>query len=619
MEMMSSISGDSVTPLAAGFADFVGRLAVKLGSSNEAAEVAKEATKECVMALADGHVCIELKYLARATGRNADEIRLLLAGSGVVSPGGDGPRLPLILDDEGRIYLCRYYDYERELAALLAARVNNLWSGSLSAEARVFIDKRFAGNAGRLSGRPDWQKIAVVKAMTSPLAIISGGPGTGKTTIVTTLIAALSMDVPLPRIALAAPTGKAAARMEDSIRRQLDTLDPDIRERLPMRASTIHMLLGARPESDEFRHNRDNPIPYDLVVVDEASMIDLSLAARLFSALPQDAGVVLLGDKDQLAAVEAGAVFGELAGESSVREDAADRILCDEVAPCTSGQQPGDTERTLSGCVVWLRENYRFDADSAIGKMAELVVNGDTGGIDDWLGSRGGEEIKWKSVSDGLPLAVAEELAGGFDPYVEAVKRGDPEESLRACEKFIILCAVRRGRRGVSGINEAMTQRLRFKLSGEVSSLSGWYHGRPIMVTENDYRLGVFNGDIGVAIKGEDGNIGVWFATREGGVRHVSPLSLPAHQTAFAITVHKAQGSEFEKVALVLPESDSPVMTRELVYTAVTRAKQKLFICGSMDILKSAIRRPTVRRIGLSESISLNCKKLQKSKHPALF
>jgi exodeoxyribonuclease V alpha subunit len=600
---LSSSLSDSGTPLAGGFAEFIGRLSEKLGASHEAAAVAKEAARECIMALSDGHVCADVKILAGKIGKSREEIKTLLAESGVISSVSEDRRLPLVLDEKGRIYLYRYFDHERKLADIIVAKVKDDSFMPLSRTVRDFLTGRFAANEIRLSGRTDWQKIAVALAITSPITIISGGPGTGKTTIVTTLIATLSLNEPPPRIALVAPTGKAAARMEDAIRKQVDTLEPEIRERLPKRASTIHMLLGARPESSEFRHNIDNPVPYDYVVVDEASMIDLSLASRLFSALPAKGKIVLLGDKDQLAAVEAGAVFAELAAYSSLSDASADgtRSAADELFD--TGHHAGPGENGLSDYVVWLKENYRFDSDSAIGKLASLVVNSNVEELAGWLGRDDQEEIKWKSVGDGLPNKIAEEIAGGFNPYIDAVKQGEPAKVLHAYEKFCILCAVRHGKRGVAGINEIMTQRLRYMLAGEITGESYWYHGRPIMVTQNDYGLGVFNGDIGVALKGKDGNISVWFTTREGGVRAVSPLFLPAHQTAFAITVHKAQGSEFENVALVLPDHDSPVLTRELVYTAVTRARQSLSIYGNMAILQTAVCRPTLRRGGLSERI----------------
>lgn len=569
------LSDQTETPLAAGFAEFIRRLAGKLGATPEAARLAGEAAGACIRALADGDVCTDLRRLAEALGRPEGELRGLLFDSGVFAAEDVGVRLPLVLDEEGRIYLYRYFDYERQLAEALVARIPSLPPRPLNPECRSWIDGRFRENEARLSGRPDWQKIAVVLALANPLTIISGGPGTGKTTIVTALIAALAMQDPPPRIALAAPTGKAAARMEDALRRQTGSLEPALRESLLSRASTLHRLLGAGPEGDEFRHHRDNPLPFDLVVVDEASMMDLSLASRLFAAMPQGSRIVLLGDKDQLAAVEAGAVFAELA-----------------------------RRELLPDCVVWLRENYRFGAESAIGQLAELVGSGDAVRLAGWLEDQDGGAVRWQAVGDGLPARIVDELVRGHEPYVEAVRRGDPGEALAAFETFCVLCAIRRGNRGVEGINEILTRRLRLCLAGEAANEASWYHGRPVMVTANDYGLGIFNGDIGIALKGGEGDLKVWFAARDGGVRSLSASTLPAHQTAFAITVHRSQGSEFENAVLVLPERDSPVLTRELIYTAVTRAKQRLTLYGSPDMLRTAIQRPTSRRGGLADRIA---------------
>jgi len=603
--LTASLISDSETVLATGFAEFLKRLSLKLGASEDAACVASEAARACITALSDGDVCTDVRILAKAFNRSEEDIRVSLLGSNVTTSSSEDRKLPLVLDDEGRIYLYRYFNYELQLANALVARFPNSPLQPLNLESINFLDARFSENAKRLSGRTDWQKIGVTLALVNPLTVISGGPGTGKTTIVTTLIATLAMNDPPPRIALVAPTGKAAARMEDAIRKQMSTLSPELRERLPSRASTIHMLLGARPDSSEFRHKSDNPLPYDIIVVDEASMIDLSLAARLFTALPHGAQIVLLGDKDQLSAVEAGAVFAELARHTSVSHAIVDQMVREEDRSFASVQSSGSNNRGLPDCVVWLKENYRFSSESPIGKLAALVVSSNVKQLADWLHDQKDGPIKWETIADGLPAKVVEELVRGFEPYVEAIKQSDPCKALNAYDNFCVLCPIRRGKRGVAGINDVLTQHLRLKLSGEISNSSYWYHGRPIMVTENDYGLGIFNGDIGIALVGKDGNLEVWFTARDGGARSFSPSSLPTHQTAFAITVHKAQGSEFENVALILPEHDSPVLTRELIYTAVTRAKQRLSIYGRLEVLRTAVCRPTLRRSGLAGRIAL--------------
>ena len=606
MERLKPVNiSDLKAPLAVGLGGFMKRLSTKLGALPDAADVASEAAKACVAALSEGDVCADVQMLAKSLGRSEEDIRALLLSSNVTAASSEDRKLPLVLDDKGRIYLYRYFDYERQLANAIVARIPKAPSQPLNPESRKFLDERFAENIKRLAGRSDRQKIAVMLALSSPLAIISGGPGTGKTTIVTTLIATLALNDPPPRIALVAPTGKAAARMEDAMRKQVSALGPELIKRLPDRASTIHMLLGARPESNEFRHHRDNPLPYDLIVIDEASMIDLSLAARLFTALSPGTRIVLLGDKDQLAAVEAGAVFAELAKHSSVSDVTDGDPDCKKDDFPSLRQFPEPEKKGISDCVVWLTENYRFGAESPIGKLAALVVSGNDTQMVDWLQTQKSSEVKWEAIGDGLPAKVVDALVCGLESYVEAVKQGDPGKVLRIYEKFCVLCAIRRGKRGVEGINDVITQKLRLRLSGEISSDSRWYNGRPIMITENDYGLGIFNGDIGITLAGKDGNLKVWFAAKEGGTRSVSPSSLPAHQTAFAITVHKAQGSEFENVALVLPEQDSPILTRELIYTAVTRARKSLFLYGSLKMMSMAVCRSTVRRGGLAERITL--------------
>lgn len=593
--------GHLKNPLAVGFARFIRRLSIKLSAPEEAADTAAQAAGVCMEALSEGDVCVNLYALSLSLGRSEEETRGWLMRSGVAALYDEEKKLPLVIDAQGRIYLRRYYDYEKQLADAVAARIHESRGRLCSPETLAFIDERFAQNAAKSAVRPDRQKLAVLAALASSLTIISGGPGTGKTTIVAAFIAALALTDPPPRIALAAPTGKAAARMEQAVRKQIGELGPGFIQRLPDRASTLHMLLGARPESGEFRHHRNNPLPYDLVIVDEASMMDLSLAARLFDALSPETGVVFLGDKDQLAAVEAGAVFADLARQSSM--EPGDEGVDDSTGGRDAAIQnrPGNEKRNLSDCVVWLTENYRFDAHSPIGKLARWVAGGKDRELADWLPAQQSAEMRWRAVEDGLPARMADELACGFEPYVRSVREGDPAAALRAYEKFCVLCAVRRGSRGVDAINAAMTRKLRLSLSGEAFGDQPWYHGRPVMITENDYGREIFNGDIGIALAGKDGRLGVWFAGRDGSVRTLAPSLLPAHQTAFAMTVHKAQGSEFESVALVLPGQDSPVLTRELIYTAVTRARRSLSLYGSLDILRQAVKRPTDRRGGLAD------------------
>jgi exodeoxyribonuclease V alpha subunit len=602
LEILRAI--DSGTAIVAGFEQHIRRLAMKLGSSREAAHMAGEAAKAGIEALLGGDICTDLRTVAAALGKPDDTVRASLLTSGVVTAEDEGRKLPLVLDHEGRIYLYRYFDYERQLADALLDRIPTAKPASPNAEVSDFLDRRFAGNASHLSGRPDWQKIAVFLALTNPLTIISGGPGTGKTTIVTTLCAALAMSDPPPRIALAAPTGKAAARMEEAIRSQLDAIDPVIRDRLPSRSSTLHMLLGAGPESNKYRYNRDNPLPYDLVVVDEASMVDLALAARLFTAMPPEGRIVLLGDKDQLASVQAGAIFAEFARHTSLTAAMVGH-LSKETRISPALLQTIDSDHTsLKNCVVWLKESYRFGSESPIGQLAALVRDGNVAELADWLHNQGNEIVQWRAFSAGLPEQVIDELVKGFEPYAGAVRRGDPAEALSAFDNFCVVCAIHSGYRGVQGINDILTERLRWSLAGKKGGRASWFHGRPIMITENDYGLGTFNGDIGIALDDDDGNLKVWFASRDGGMRAIAPPRLPAHQTAFAITVHKSQGSEFKSIALILPEKDSPLLTRELIYTAITRAKQRLALYGALDVLRTAVSRPTIRHSGLAAKIA---------------
>ena len=400
------------------------------------------------------------------------------------------------------------------------------------------------------------QGLAALAAVRRKFCVISGGPGTGKThTLV--LILALMLELERGRklrIAVAAPTGKAAARIQDSIQGVKATLpcDEAVKAQLPERATTIHRLLGYVPDSAQFRHNADNPLPFDVVAVDEASMVDLALMAKLFQAIPPSARVILLGDKDQLASVEAGAVLGD---------------ICSASLP---------TKHVLADCVVQLQRNYRFGEQSAIYRLSSAI---NTGQPDEVLrilrDCQGG--VATDLVAAALPrraelkAALRERVTAGFSAFLKA---SDPLQALAALAQFRILCALREGPFGVAGLNQ-MTEEI-LDEAGLLRPQGPWYSRRPIMITRNDYNLKLFNGDIGIILpEKESGEPRAFFPGPDNTLRQFLPLRLPEHETAYALTVHKSQGSEFDRVLLVLPDRDSPVLSRELLYTGITRARKR--------------------------------------------
>jgi exodeoxyribonuclease V alpha subunit len=400
-------------------------------------------------------------------------------------------------------------------------------------------------------------------------------------------------------IGLAAPTGKAAARMAEAIRNAKAELPVSeaIKAALPDEARTLHRLLGSRGDSPHVRHNAANPLALDVLVVDEASMVDLALMAKLLDALPPTARLILLGDKDQLCAVEAGAVFAELCeGQGFDAQAAADlqRITGQQVPVSQPSSRLGDA-------VVLLTHSHRFAGDSGIGELARRINGGDVSGTLNLL-KQDRSDLTWNAQPS--PNDLLERLDQGYAPFITAVKRADPAAAFNAFNAFRALTAQREGPWGVAGINDALEARI--KRRSQVASRERWYVGRPVMVRQNDYALGLFNGDIGICLHTEFG-LRVFFAGEgagEDGFRSFAPARLPSHDSAFAMTVHKSQGSEFAEVLLVLPEQPSPLLTRSLFYTGITRAKHKVEIWALPARLGEAVATRAERAAGLAERLT---------------
>lgn len=561
----------------------------------------------------EGHVCLPLDRLCvneRENRRYGGIIETLFHGAGQPTPAQWRSLLlasPAVSEHDqatplklchDRLYLNRMWQYERTVADFFRDG-NRPLDIDETALARV-LDGLFARQS-----ETDWQKVAAAVALTRRISVISGGPGTGKTTTVAKLLGAmvqLNAGGAL-RIRLAAPTGKAAARLTESLGGALNalSLSADEKARLPMEASTLHRLLGAQPGSQRFRYHENNLLHLDVLVVDEASMVDLPMMARLIGALPDHARVIFLGDRDQLASVEAGAVLGDIcgwvgAGYTLSRAGQLSRITGYDLA---AGE--GEQGAALRDCLCLLQKSYRFGSQSGIGQLATAVnlsnvsqtrrvLDGDFSDIQRYP-LRESEDYQ-QMIEDGV---------AGYQQYLASLKAyNDAATVLGAFSQFRLLCALREGPFGVTGINQRIEQTLfrRQKLRGPLGA-GRWYHGRPVMIARNDSTLGLFNGDIGVAMEGEKG-LRVWFQMPDGTIKSVLPGRLPDHETAWAMTVHKSQGSEFDHAALVLPDRAVPVLTRELVYTAITRAKRRLSLYADERVLAQAIQSSTDRRSGLA-------------------
>lgn len=509
----------------------------------------------------------------------------------------DDPRAALLSFAHGRVALRRYARYEQRLADRLAQRADATWdataSPSLAHAFRALFPERDDG-AG-----PDRQALAAAIALRRRLLLITGGPGTGKTTTVARLLAlrlayARLHDAPLSRITLAAPTGRAAARLGEAIDAVLRAdveagrLDPALADAVPRRARTLHRLLGVRPGRVGFRHDARHPLPADLVVVDEASMIDLPLMAKLVDAVPDDATLVLLGDPDQLPAVEAGDVLGGLCvaasdGLAFPPSDAAfASVLLGADVPTTQATAP------LAGTRVQLVRGWRQAGAAGLRTLADAVQRGDADAaltvLDDQEAS-----IDWHQ---GDTLALADTLRREVLPAFVAVRDADdPAQALQRASTLRLLTALRRGPFGAEHWNAWCAT--------ELGGRTPYFHGRLLAMSANSERHGLFNGDLGVAWRDAQGEIVVWFDTANG-LRAWRPVQLPAHTSAWATTVHKAQGSEFTRIALILPDVDARVLSRELLYTALTRARERALVWASPDIVRRSIDRRTWRDSGLA-------------------
>jgi exodeoxyribonuclease V alpha subunit len=556
-----------------------------------------------------------------------------------------------------RLYLRRYWRYEQSVRAAIDHRVNTP-SFAASDEALPSLQRTLdALFPGQVPGKTDWQKAACALVARQGFGIITGGPGTGKTTTVVRLLAVLQHLAMSSgtvarrlRIRLAAPTGKAAARLSESIAGAVAGLQlqdlPDaqaLRDAIPTGVTTVHRLLGSRPDTRHFRHDARHPLPVDVLVLDEASMLDLEMVAAVFAALPPGAQLILLGDKDQLASVEAGAVLGDLCQRADDGHylPQTDRWLAAVTGQSLDTALIDEAGLALDQAVAKLRVSYRFDAASGIGRLADAANRGDVSAVYKALGSNFADLSFQRQADDatlrrlaiegapqGFAAAGMTARAGvqppvGYRQYLRVMRETQPHASapqaaldawaldvLRTYGDFQLLCAVRAGPLGVEALNTRIANLLRAEGLLDASPAL-WYAGRPVMITRNDHALGLMNGDVGITLATPAGTAAdgspAWALRiafraphREGGVHWVMPSRLNDVETVFAMTVHKSQGSEFSHAALVLPAQPSRVLTRELVYTGVTRARHWFTMLAPGSILDAAIAQRVQRTSGLS-------------------
>jgi exodeoxyribonuclease V alpha subunit len=581
-----------------------------------------------------GHVCTPLDAmavrLAELDGEEADDLpwpsgdawAASLTRSSVVSVGAEptgGPLRPLVWDGD-RLYLHRYWHYELAIADDLrrrckpAASGTSTWSGPDAGEVDRVLDSLFGADG---ADAPDLQRLAARRALGPGVSIIAGGPGTGKTYTVARLLAAAHLVAAEQgralSVALAAPTGKAAARMGEAVQAALEDIDLSeepggvgglVASTAP---TTIHSLLGWEDRT-HFRHDREHRLPADMVIIDETSMVSLPLMAKLLDAVRPEASVVLVGDPYQLASIEAGTVMSDVVGPAGRPETTGDPAATESSAPgsATGVQTLWDSlvvavpEPVGSGMLIdritVLRTMRRFEGESTIAALADAVRTGDGARALDLL-EEGATDLRWVRPEDGdqLDMVTGELVEVGAELAVAAA-RGDGAAALSAAGRVKVLAATRRGPNGMAEWTTRIEQGVAL-LVADFHPDRRWHVGRPVLLTANDRANGVFNGDTGVVVKGDEGMEVV--LTSGDVLRRLAPSRLDRVETWWAMTIHKSQGSEFPHAVVALPEHQSPILTRELLYTAVTRARERLTVVASAEAVEQAIARPLARASGL--------------------
>ena len=590
---------------------------IDLHFANMMMRLAKSQDKELFLASAlvssqtrEGHICFDLNefdnpdFIKNKYGENIEskipstsEFIAKLSNTTVV--GQPGEFKPLILENKNRLYLNRYWTYQESLTKFIKDRVHKIQEINNPLVVNNLLDRLFSGNS---NGKIDWQKFSAITALLKDFCVITGGPGTGKTHTVAKILALLlaQNNCGNLRIQLAAPTGKAAVRLQDSIKQVKKELNcPDeIRAMIPEEAATIHRILGTIPYSPYFRHNTDNPLEVDVIVVDEASMVDLALMTKLTSALPSKAKLILLGDNNQLASVEAGAVLADICG--STLEQYYTQEFVEKIEGLYRQKLEIRTIETnksgIKDCIVRLQKSYRFESQKGIGALSQFVNSGEADHAIDVLQSDQYPDVTWHDLTDHILPDILHEFGKISDSKNIA-------ELFNQFERFRILCALREGPFGVKAINAQVEQFIKRKNNIKQNEL--WYAGQPILITENDYSLNLFNGDLGIVFPNDDNDneLRVFFPGPDGALRKLRPFRLPVYEIAYAITVHKSQGSEFDKVIMILPDKDSPILSRELLYTGITRAAKQVEVWSNEQVFCAAVSRKTKRTSGLRDAV----------------
>jgi exodeoxyribonuclease V alpha subunit len=552
----------------------------------------------------EGHICLHLNNLRQDWDTLPEPYKKIETDYNTLR------NLPIVGSEEddkhpfvvyqNRLYLQRYYRYESnflgKIKQFLEAEKSVLDSRRIALQEQKSLVQQLFNSTNRYT---DWQLAAAISGALNNFTVITGGPGTGKTTTVAKLLALLYATNPALKVALAAPTGKAAARMAESLRNsKIPVAEATLEAFQRLQPSTIHRLLGSLPDTHYFKHNEHNPLPYDVVIVDECSMIDVALFAKLLEAVPPTSRLILLGDKDQLAAVEAGSLFGDLCqAQDELNSFSPERsefinsfmLLPEQQVPAGINRQ---NNHPLFGHLIELRVSHRFSDDKGIGKFSKAIIRNDESSIKSFFSPATDEQIVIDPAND---AGLFEQFISG---YADFIGEQDIRKALSLLTSQRVLTVVREGNSGLYAVNKQIEKYLHEKQL--INANTEFYNNRPIILTRNYYEHGLFNGDTGIIRANENGVLMAWFEDSSGNLKAVLPGYLTQAETAFAMTVHKSQGSEFGQVLVVLPDSSEiPILTRELIYTAVSRAKNKVYLQGAPEVILSAASRYVERASGI--------------------
>ena len=562
--------------------------------------------------LSEGHICLQLEEL----DTEKENLPAYYKWNGMVDllneklvTSAEGIKQPFILHNK-RLYLQRYFNYEtmilnRIMEFIAAEKILEAERTDLLNKHQSFIKGLFnsAGPEGKMIA--NWPLAAVITGILNNFTIITGGPGTGKTTTVAKILAILFMMDPGLKVALAAPTGKAAARMAESLKKANLQVDAGITEKFQsMQPSTIHRLLKYIPDSPYFKHNRQNPLDYDVLIIDESSMIDVALFAKLLDAIGPKTRLILLGDKDQLASVEAGSLFGDLCqAQKSLniftesRAGLINSFIEFSSAQITQNSIAEKADHPLFQHIIELQYSHRFKAEEGIGKFSGAIIQNDEEVIQSFL-------IPGADLQVQVDMEYSQKLFEDFvKGYEEYIREKDIKTALLKLNRLKILCAIRDGEQGLYALNRKVEKYLSERKL--ISITNEFYEHRPILVSSNNYVLGLFNGDVGIIRKDEKGVLKAWFEDSEGTIIPFIPGLLSSVETVYAMTIHKSQGSEFDRVMLVLPDVENiSILTRELVYTGLTRAKSRILLQGREAIILQAANARVQRASGIAQRFS---------------